>query len=134
MLFVTKEGWVGPYLTYIIPGAHSCQIIIARGEEKWGKKLHADTYIKWKRNSRHRQNWSVRDVHSEKKIKRRLPSIYLAASLYTYIVLSSILYRKLCPADVDIGVCTRFLNAIWNVWNHLDLIAVIYGIVYIYIM
>lgn len=35
MLFV-KEGWVGPYLTHIIPGAHSCQIIIARGE-KWGK-------------------------------------------------------------------------------------------------
>jgi len=35
MLFV-KEGWVGPYLTHIIPGVHSCQIIIAR-EEKWGK-------------------------------------------------------------------------------------------------
>lgn len=54
MLFV-KEGWVGPYLTYIIPGAHSCQIIIARGE-KWGKNYththaskHADRYIKWKR-------------------------------------------------------------------------------------
>lgn len=77
MLFV-NEDWVGPCLTHIIiPGAHSCRIIIARGE-KWGKKKLYVYNIKWKRNSRHRQNWSVRDVHSEKKkkFKRRLLSIY----------------------------------------------------------
>jgi len=43
MLFV-KEGWVGPYLTHIIPGVHSCQIIIARGE-KWGKNYTHTTRI-----------------------------------------------------------------------------------------
>jgi len=112
MLFV-KEGWVGPYLTHIIPGVHSCQIIIARGE-KWGKN-YTHTYTtrihKMKEKyRRHRQNWSVHDVHSKKKNLNADNHLYTYTGWhpYTYIVLS-ILYRKLCPVNL------RFLNA--NVRN-----------------